>query len=98
MKEDDIGQALISYSPRLCYQLGVAIGNYDQDKFLALGKLFECPIIDRTNTLFIEHSTSLIRRHLKLVNMYPIPEMDTTFNLSFDLCMLNRADFLLDKY
>ena len=57
VNKDTLGGTLISYSPRLCYQLGVASGDYDDDKFLALGKLFECPIIDRTGTLYIERST-----------------------------------------
>ena len=74
------------------------MGNYDDDKFLALGKFFECPIMDRTNTLFIEHSTKLVRRHLKLVNMYPIPPMDMYFTKSFQNCMLDRADYYLNKF
>merc|ERR1712118_538495 len=60
----------------------------DVDRTLALGRLFNYPVLDRTGTL---------SNGLRCAVLHPIPKFDPDFSLSLEELMLRRARQLLDR-
>jgi len=93
-KEITMGTSLISYLPTLVYMLRnrahtpYMSGN-DVDRTLALGRLFNFPVIDRSRTL---------SNGLRVRVLHEIPAFDPAFDRSLEDILLSRARQLLDGY
>ena len=102
MNPEELGSALISYSPLLPYILKTGCGDWLSDKMLGLGRVFEAPVVDRTDTLGISSQVveggAYYDYKLKIENKYPIPGLDPAFKKNLSTLMLERAEDILKTY
>jgi len=83
-------QGLIAWNATFPFIFGITQkGRWENDKFLALSRFLNCPIVDRTGTL--------TGSPLKLKSIFPIPAVDPNFNMQWEEIMDARAQNILDS-